>query len=564
MRAYLAYIRTTLLLTARDRMVLFFGYIFPIAIFALFANSFRVDQSTGAITQIICMVLVLGVLGTGFFGGGMRATAEREAGILRRFKVAPITPAPVLVSSMVTGWVIFLPSVLLFLLIGHFKYGMPWPRNSLSLFVFLSIGIIAFRSVGLIIASVVNSMAESQVVVQLLYLPMLMLSGATIPLTFLPDWLQQVAQFLPATHLFLGMQNLLVRGESLGDNLVSFGALLLTTVVAMFVSVKLFRWEKEEKVKTSAKLWILAVMAPFFVIGVWQLRSKDNLAKAKILERDLRRSATFLIRDTRLFLGDGKVIESGAILVRNGRIVEIFEGKSPDAKELRASSVEAAGKTIIPGLIDTDVRFLPGDLPRALAAYLFSGVVAVRASGLTPDLLRKQQSGELLGPEIFPGINESPASLVLHAAGPELLSRSLVQQVGPKELLDTLRGPLSARQPQPVPAGFAQAHPATIGTASGLPPLLLHGPMIHREMQLWAQAGIPPAEILQCATSQAAKLLGVGSRLGLLRKGYDASFVVLEGNPLEDISATERIYMIIFKGERVGREDIFEDYDKKK
>jgi ABC-type multidrug transport system permease subunit len=564
MRAYLAYIRTTLLLTARDRMVLFFGYIFPIAIFALFANSFRVDQSTGAITQVICMVLVLGVLGTGFFGGGMRATAEREAGILRRFKVAPITPAPVLVSSMVTGWVIFLPSVLLFLMIGHFKYDMPWPRNSLSLFVFLSAGIVAFRSVGLIIASVVNSMAESQVVVQLLYLPMLMLSGATIPLTVLPDWLQQVAQFLPATHLFLGMQNLLVRGDSLGNNLVPLGALLLTTVVAMFVSVKLFRWEKEEKVKTSAKLWILAVMAPFLVIGVWQLRSKDNLAKAKILERDLRRSATFLIRDTRLFLGDGKVIESGAILVRNGRIVEIFEGKAPEAKELKAASVEAAGKTIIPGLIDTDVHFLPGDLPRALAAYLFSGVVALRASGLTPELLSKQQSGELLGPEVFPGVNDSQASLVLRTAGPELLTRSLVQQVGPKELLDTLRGPLAARQPQPPPAGFAQAHPATIGTASGVPPLLLHGPMIHREMQLWAQAGVPPAEILQCATSRAAELLGVGSRLGLLKKGYDASFVVLEGNPLEDISATERIYMVIFKGERVGREDIFEDYDKKK
>jgi hypothetical protein len=393
---------------------------------------------------------------------------------------------------------------------------------------------------------------------------MLMLSGATIPLTVLPDWLQQVAQFLPATHLFLGMQNILVRGESLGSNLVPLGALLLTTAVAMFVSVKLFRWEKEEKVKTSAKLWILAVMVPFFIIGAWQLRTRDNLAKAKILERDLRRSATFLIHDTRLFVGDGKVIESGAILVRNGRIVDIYEGKAPEAKELRASSVEAAGKTIIPGLIDTDVHFLPGDLPRALAAYLFSGVVAVRASGLTPDLLRKQQSGELLGPEIFPGSAESPASLVLRTAGPELLTRSLVQQVGPKELFDTLRGTLAARTPQPVPAGFAQAHPATIGTASGLPPLLLHGPMIHREMKLWAQAGVPPAEILQCATSRAAALLGAGSRLGLLRKGYDASFVVLEGNPLEDISATERIFMVIFKGERVGREDIFEDYDKKK
>ena len=43
---------------------------------------------------------------------------------------------------------------------------------------------------GMIVASVVNSMQESQIIVQLLYMPMLMLSGATIPLTLLPDWLQ--------------------------------------------------------------------------------------------------------------------------------------------------------------------------------------------------------------------------------------------------------------------------------------------------------------------------------------------------------------------------------------
>ena len=91
----------------------------------------------------------------------------------------------------------------------------------------------------------------------------------------------------------------------------------------------------------------------------------------------------------------------------------------------------------------------------------------------------------------------------------------------------------------------------------------MHGPLIHREMQLWAQAGVPPVTILECATARAATALGVGGRLGFLRKGHEASFLVIEGNPLEDISATERIYMVIFKGERVHREDLFDDYDKK-
>ena len=33
--------------------------------------------------------------------------------------------------------------------------------------------------------------------------------------------------------------------------------------------MKLFRWEKEEKIRGSAKLWVLVVLLPFIVMGVW-------------------------------------------------------------------------------------------------------------------------------------------------------------------------------------------------------------------------------------------------------------------------------------------------------
>ena len=72
----------------------------------------------------------------------------------------------------------------------------------------------AMRSIGLIVASVVNSMAESNILIQLMYLPMLFLSGATVPLSLYPMWLQIVAQFLPASHLFTGLHSILLKHES--------------------------------------------------------------------------------------------------------------------------------------------------------------------------------------------------------------------------------------------------------------------------------------------------------------------------------------------------------------
>ena len=82
-------------------------------------------------------------------------------------------------------------------------------------------------------------------------------------------------------------------------------------------------------------------------------------------------------------------------------------------------------------------------------------------------------------------------------------------------------------------------------------PLVLHGPTVQHELQLWVAAGIPAAVALQAATFNAARLLRADSRIGLLVKGHDADLLVIDGNPLADISTTERISLVVFKGERI-------------
>ena len=79
-------------------------------------------------------------------------------------------------------------------------------------------------------------------------------------------------------------------------------------------------------------------------------------------------------------------------------------------------------------------------------------------------------------------------------------------------------------------------------------------------MQLWVQAGISPAVALQAATLNAARLLGAENKFGYVRPGTDADLLVVDGNPLEDITATERISMVIFKGERIDRSTLFDQH----
>ena len=58
--------------------------------------------------------------------------------------------------------------------------------------------------------------------------------------------------------------------------------------------------------------------------------------------------------------------------------------------------------------------------------------------------------------------------------------------------------------------------------------LVIHGPTVQHEMQLWVQAGIPAKAALQAATYNAAKLLGVSDRVGLIRKGHEATLILVE------------------------------------
>jgi imidazolonepropionase-like amidohydrolase len=156
----------------------------------------------------------------------------------------------------------------------------------------------------------------------------------------------------------------------------------------------------------------------------------------------------------------------------------------------------------------------------------------------------------------------------------DLLDLSLVQQVGPRKLLDATKKALVSSQFESMRDAFRGLHTGLdfgkqnlaaayrdgvtliAGTDSGNFQVI-HGPAIHRELQLWVQAGIPPEVALQAATYNAARALGAGDRLGLLRKGYDGSVLLLNGNPLKDIAATEQIEGILFKGERVDRPELF-------
>jgi imidazolonepropionase-like amidohydrolase len=85
-------------------------------------------------------------------------------------------------------------------------------------------------------------------------------------------------------------------------------------------------------------------------------------------------------------------------------------------------------------------------------------------------------------------------------------------------------------------------------------PYMYPGFSLHDELALLVQAGLPPFEALQAATRNPAQYLKLSDRLGTIEKGKLADLVLLDANPLDDISNTKRISAVIFNGRYLSKE----------
>ena len=87
-------------------------------------------------------------------------------------------------------------------------------------------------------------------------------------------------------------------------------------------------------------------------------------------------------------------------------------------------------------------------------------------------------------------------------------------------------------------------------------PYVFPGFSLHDELGLLVRSGLTPLEALQAATRNAAEFLGTLDEGGTVERGKRADLVVLDANPLEDISHTQRIHAVIVNGRLVTKQQI--------
>jgi ABC-type transport system involved in cytochrome c biogenesis permease component len=266
-------------LAMRNKMFFFFLIVMPFAFFFLWLGVIAQGVPQRA-AFYLGPVLAFNVMGS-FWGLSAALVSFREQGILRRFHVTPVTASDMLASSIVANFVFTIPMVVVELFMARAFFHVPSIGSPISLFLLISVGSISFSSLGLVVASVTNTMQETQVLNQLLWLPLIFLSGATLPLGFLPRIVQRFGLFLPATYLVNGLQQTIVNSATVWSRYVEILSLAVWACLTFFLSAQLFRWEPEVKTPRRAKLLVAATAIPFLILGVVENRSDRIITEAQ-------------------------------------------------------------------------------------------------------------------------------------------------------------------------------------------------------------------------------------------------------------------------------------------
>ena len=253
--------RAYLLQTARSRSAFIWTLAFPQVWLFLFALIYR--SVPGGLSARLPGLLTITAFAGSFFGVAYTLVTEREQGILRRLWVTPATSATVVaansVRSLATVSMSLIVQGVVAWLVLDVDFGAPLWRIA----VLLAFGVWAFVPLGLIMGSSAKDMRSAPAIGNLIFFPMIFLSGAALPTEMLPGWLQAFGRMLPTTYLVQALDGVMVQGEGLAQQAAPLAVLVASGVVAFGFNNLLFRWESTQPIgarRVAAAIGGLAVL----------------------------------------------------------------------------------------------------------------------------------------------------------------------------------------------------------------------------------------------------------------------------------------------------------------
>lgn len=193
------------------------------------------QQSFGAVSTI-------SICAGGLMGLPLVISDYRNKKILKRFKVTPVKPIMILMVQIAIYSIYSLVSLVLIYLVAFWFFDFEILGSVIEYILSFILVMLSMFSIGMMVGGISPNEKIASIVASILYFPMLIFSGATLPYEIMPDILKSFSDILPLTQ---GVK--LLKIVSLGlpiENLLFPTTIMLEFIaVCMGISLKFFKWE---------------------------------------------------------------------------------------------------------------------------------------------------------------------------------------------------------------------------------------------------------------------------------------------------------------------------------
>ena len=247
MKTFKTMLKTELKLSLRGMDMFIFAICIPVAVIVLLgiiygnkpafegAEYTFLQQSFGAVSTIA-------IGAGGLMGLPLVVSDYRNRKILKRFKVTPVRPVVILLVEVTIYSIYALASLALIYITAFCFFDFRMVGSFAEFLLSFLLVMLSMFSIGMMVGGIAPNIKMAGTIASILYFPMLIFSGATLPYEIMPAVLQRVADILPLTQ---GIK--LLKGTSLDlplDNIFfPFVLMVIIIIVCTGISLKFFRWE---------------------------------------------------------------------------------------------------------------------------------------------------------------------------------------------------------------------------------------------------------------------------------------------------------------------------------
>ena len=247
MKTFKTMLKTELKLSLRGMDMFIFAICMPVVVIVLLGIIYGdkpafADAEYTFLQQSFGAVSTIAICAGGLMGLPLVVSDYRNRKILKRLKVTPVKPITILLVEITIYCIYSLVSLALIYLVAFLFFDFQIIGSFWQFFLSFVLVMLSMFSIGMMVGGIAPNMKIASTVASILYFPMLIFSGATLPYEIMPNALQNFANILPLTQ---GIK--LLKGTALGlpiDNIIfPIGLMVVIIVICTTVSLKFFKWK---------------------------------------------------------------------------------------------------------------------------------------------------------------------------------------------------------------------------------------------------------------------------------------------------------------------------------